>query len=169
MTLEYDAGTEWKLFDQLFGETLSYGISIPDWTAMRSARSLRKSSRSHVLLRATSSKGQLLVGPGDSEGQFDLSSLVVIIALATVSVSLFFVTAATVHIAELLPDSFFFASQLPLAYWLGLLATLSLFLIRNRVKDRARTLLEISALVLFSLYLFALPSFVYQDLSLIHI
>jgi hypothetical protein len=86
-----------------------------------------------------------------------------IIALVTVSVSLFFLTAATVHLAELPPDSFFFVSQLPLAYWLGLLATLSLFLIRSRVKDRARTLLEISALVLFSLYLFALPSFVYQD------
>jgi hypothetical protein len=31
------------------------------------------------------------------------------------------------------------------------------------VKDRARTLVEVSALILLSLYLFALPSFVYQD------
>jgi hypothetical protein len=130
---------------------------------MRNTGSPTNASRSRVALRFEPSKGQLLVGPGDSEGHLDLASLILIIALATVSVSLFFVTAATVHIAELPPDSFFFVSQLPLAYWLGLLATLSLFLIRSRVKDRARTLLEISALVLFSLYLFALPSFVYQD------
>ena len=79
------------------------------------------------------------------------------------AVSLFFLTAATVHLGELPPDSFFFVSQLPLAYWVGLLATVSLFLLRNRVKDRARTLLEVSALILFSVYLFALPSLVYQD------
>ena len=130
---------------------------------MRQRGSLTNTPRPRTALWAESSKGQLLVGPRDSEGQVDLASLIVIIALATVSVSLFFVTAATVRLAELPPDSFFFVSQLPLAYWLGLVATLSLFLIRNRVKDRARTLLEISALVLFSLYLFALPSLVYQD------
>ena len=133
-------------------------------TPMRNARSLRNASRRHVALRSDPSRGQLLVGPGDPEGQLDLASLLIIIALATVSVSLFFVTAATVHLAELPADSLFFVSQLPLAYWLGLLATLSLFLVRSRVKgDRARTLVEISALVLFSLYLFALPSLVYQD------
>ena len=130
---------------------------------MRNAGALTNASRPRVALRAESSKGQLLISPTDSEGHFDLASLMVIIGLATISISLFFVTAATVHLAELPPDSFFFVSQLPLAYWFGLLATLSLFLFRNRVKDRARTLLEISALVLFSLYLFALPSFVYQD------
>lgn len=130
---------------------------------MRNAGSLTSSSRRRIQLRAAYSKGQLLIGPSDSESQVDLASLTIIIALATVSISLFFVTAAIVHLAELPPDSFFFVSQLPLAYWLGLIATLSLFLIRNRVKHRARTLLEISVLVLFSLYLFALPSFVYQD------
>ena len=130
---------------------------------MKSARSLRNASRRHVVLRSDPSKDQLLVAHGDPKGQLDLASLLIIFALATVSVSLFFITAATVHLAELPADSFFFVSQLPLAYWVGLLATLSLFLIRSRVKDRARTLLEISALVLFSVYLFALPSFVYQD------
>jgi len=98
-----------------------------------------------------------------SEAQVDLANLIVIIALVTVAVSLFFLTAATVHLGELPPDSFFFVSQLPLGYWLGLLASVSLFLLRNRVKDRARTLLESSALILFSAYLFALPSLVYQD------
>jgi hypothetical protein len=83
--------------------------------------------------------------------------------LATIAVSLFFVTAATVHLGELPPDSLFFVSQLPLAYWLGLLATAGLFLIRSRLKGRAKTLLEISTLTLLSLYLFALPSLVYQD------
>ena len=98
-----------------------------------------------------------------SEAQVDLANLIVIIALVTVAVSLFFLTAATVHLGELPPDSFFFVSQLPLGYWLGLLASVSLFLLRNRVKDRARTLLESSALILLSAYLFALPSLVYQD------
>src|SRR3977135_2725786 len=151
-------GTDKQCFDP-FGETLSYSIPKPlDRTSMRNAGSLTNASRPRFALRAESPRGQLLVGPSDSEGQVELGSLIIIIALVTVSVSLFFITAATVHLAELPPDSFFFVSQLPLAYWLGLLATLSLFLIRNRVNDRARTLLEISALVIFSLYLFALPS-----------
>lgn len=130
---------------------------------MRNGRSLRNAPRRRVAIRSDPSKERLLVGPGDPEGQLDLGSLIIIFALATISVSLYFVTAATVRLAELPADSFFFVSQLPLAYWLGLLATLGLFLVRSRVKDGARTLLEICALVIFSLYLFALPSFAYQD------
>jgi hypothetical protein len=107
--------------------------------------------------------GQLLIGTSKPEEQVDLANLIVIVALVTVAVSLFFLTASTVHVGELPPDSFFFVSQLPIAYWLGLFATLSLFCFRGRLKDRARTILEISALALFALYLFALPSIVYQD------
>ena len=129
---------------------------------MRSGRSLTSTSKPRVPLHA-SSEGELLIGPSHLDGQIDLASFVTIIALATVAISFFFLTAATVHLGELPPDSLFFVSQLPLAYWLGLFATAGLFLIRNRVKDRAKTLLEISALTLLSLYLFALPSLVYQD------
>jgi len=45
-----------------------------------------------------------------SEAQVDLANLIVIIALVTVAVSLFFLTAATVHLGELPPDSFCFAT-----------------------------------------------------------
>src|SRR3989442_1430821 len=129
---------------------------------MRHARPLTASTRPWVAPHAFS-EGELLMEPSSSEGQVDLANFIIIVGLATVAVSLFFLTAATVHLGELPPDSFFFVSQLPLAYWVGLLATVSLFLLRNRVKDRARTLLEVSALILFSVYLFALPSLVYQD------
>ncbi|OLD56591.1 hypothetical protein AUI46_00135 [archaeon 13_1_40CM_2_52_13] len=129
---------------------------------MRHARPLTTSTRPWVAPQAFS-EGELLMESPRSEAQVDLANLIVIIALVTVAVSLFFLTAATVHLGELPPDSFFFVSQLPLGYWLGLLASVSLFLLRNRVKDRARTLLESSALILFSAYLFALPSLVYQD------
>jgi hypothetical protein len=124
---------------------------------------MTRSSRRRFSIGGAYEERQLLIGPSNQDDQIDVANLIVIIALATVAVSLFFVTAATVRVGELPPDSFFFISQLPLAYWLGLLAALSLFLVRNRVKDRARTILEVVALVLLSLYLFALPSLVYQD------
>src|SRR3989441_8375691 len=129
---------------------------------MRHARPLTASTRPWVAPHAFS-EGELLMEPSSSEGQVDLANFIIIVGLVTVAVSFFFSTAATVHLGELPPDSFFFVSQLPSAYWLGLLATAGLFLIRNRLKGRAKTLLEISALTLFSLYLFALPSLVYQD------
>jgi hypothetical protein len=130
---------------------------------IQSARSLRNRSTPWVSLHNAPSDDELLIRPSHPEGRVDLSDFIVIIALATVAISLFFLTIATVHLGELSPDSFFFVSQLPLAYWLGLFAVFGLFLIRNRVKDRARTLVEVSVLILLSLYLFALPSFVYQD------
>ena len=130
---------------------------------MRIARPLTNRSLPRFHAGAAPSDGQLVIGPPKLEGRVDLTNLTIIIALVTVAVSLFLLTAAIVHIGELPPDSFFFVSQLPLAYWIGLLATLSLFWFRSRAKDRARTILEICALTLFSVYLFALPSLVYQD------
>jgi hypothetical protein len=108
-------------------------------------------------------EGQMLVGSSSLETRVDLSTIIPVISLVTIAVSLFFVTASTIHLGDLAPDSFFFVSQLPLSYWVGLLAVLSLFLFRSRVKGQARTVLEVTALALFSLYLFALPSLVYQD------
>lgn len=130
---------------------------------MRKDRSLESSGRSRGSLQGLSSEGQFLIGASQDSGQIRLADFTVILAFATVAVSLFFVTAGTVRIGEIPPDSFSFVSQLPLAYWAGLSATLILFLLRNRVENGARTLVEVSALTLLSLYLFALPSFVYQD------
>src|SRR5947199_5095529 len=83
--------------------------------------------------------------------------------LATAAISSWLVAAATVRVPELPPDAFFYVHQLPSIYWLGLISTFALFALRNLVKNRARTFLEISALLLLAMYLFALPSFVYQD------
>src|SRR5205809_5405529 len=85
------------------------------------------------------------------------------IALCTAAISSWLLTAATVRIPELPPDAFFYVHQLPSIYWLGLISTFALFALRNLVKNRARTFLEISALLLLALYLFALPSFAYTD------
>src|SRR5947199_9503197 len=83
--------------------------------------------------------------------------------LATAAISSWLVAAATVRVPELPPDAFFYVHQLPSIDWLWLICTLALFSLRNLVKNRARTFLEISALLLLAMYLFALPSFVYQD------
>jgi len=53
-----------------------------------------------VALRAASQKGNYSSDLRTRKGQVDLGSLIIIIGLVTVSVSLFFVTAATVHIAS---------------------------------------------------------------------
>ena len=92
-----------------------------------------------------------------------LGRLVVVIALVTVSVSLWFISAGTVRISEIPPSAFFYLSQLPAAYWLGLASTLALFGARGLVRDRARTFVELAALFMLSLYLFGLTTVVYQD------
>jgi hypothetical protein len=124
---------------------------------------VKRPTRPRVLSETASTEGQLIVGSSHSEARVELSTVILILALVTIAVSLFFVTASTIHLGELAPDSFFFVSQLPLAYWVGLFATLGLFLFRSRVKGQVRAVLEVTALTLFSVYLFALPSLVYQD------
>ena len=93
----------------------------------------------------------------------EFSRFALLIGLGTISISFWFLTAGTVRIGQLPPDAFFYIAQLPPIYWLGLISTFALFALRNLVKDRARTVLEISALFLLALYLFGLPSFIYQD------
>jgi len=93
----------------------------------------------------------------------EFSRFALLVGLGTIALSFWFLTAATVRIGQLPPDAFFYISQLPSIYWLGLISTFALFALRNLVKERARTVLEILALFLLALYLFGLPSFVYQD------
>ncbi len=81
----------------------------------------------------------------------------------TLSISLWLFSAATVRIAVIPPDAFFYVSQLSVAYWLGLLSTIALLFARNLVVGRIRTGLEIASLFMLSLYLIGLPSFVYQN------
>ncbi len=84
-------------------------------------------------------------------------------ALSSASISLWFITAATVRITEIPPNAYFYLAQLPTTYWVGLVTTLGLFGVRGMVKDRARTIVELAAISLLSLYLFGLPSVSYQD------
>jgi len=139
------------------------GFRPLDRLKMPRASLAKITTRPRIGSATASSEGQLMVGSSHSDARVELSTVIPIIALMTIAVSLFFVTASTVRLGELAPDSFFFVSQLPLAYWVGLFATLSLFLFRSRVKGQVRTVLEVTVLTLFSVYLFALPSLVYQD------
>jgi hypothetical protein len=90
-------------------------------------------------------------------------SFAITVLLLSASISLWFVSAASVRISQVPPDAFYYLHQLPLSYWIGLLTTLALFGARGLVSNRARMLLELSTLFLFSLYLFAIPSVSYQD------
>src|ERR1700756_742479 len=119
------------------------------------AKSVRLAIPSSLEVFSTWSRSPL------ENAEFSRSALLV--GLGTIAISFWFLTAATVRIGELPPDAFFYISQLPAMYWLGLVSTFALFALRNLVKARARTVLEISALFLLALYLFALPSFIYQD------
>jgi len=122
-----------------------------------------KSGGRAVALRAQSSGRVFSGGSAPWLEEVEFKRLVVLMALGTAAISSWLLTAATVRIPELPPDAFFYVHQLPSIYWLGLISTFALFALRNLVKNRARTFLEISALLLLAMYLFALPSFVYQD------
>src|SRR5437879_8458793 len=122
-----------------------------------------KSGGRAVALRAQSSGRLFSGGSAPWLEEVEFKRLAVLMALGTAAISSWFVTAATVRIPELPPDAFFYVSQLPPIYWLGLISTFALLALRGLVKNHARTFLEISALLLLALYLFALPSFVYQD------
>jgi hypothetical protein len=92
-----------------------------------------------------------------------LRNFAILAGLFTVSISFWFLTAGTVKISQFPPDAFFYLNSLPVEYWAGLLATLALLGVRGMVRDRARTVLELSTLFLLCLYLFGLTSFVYQN------
>src|SRR6266566_5082712 len=113
--------------------------------------------------RAQSSGRVFFGGSAPCLEEVEFKRLAVLMALGNAAISSWLVTAATVRIPELPPDAFFYVHQLPSIYWLGLISTFALFALRGLVKNRARTFLEISALLLLAMYLFALPSFVYQD------
>jgi hypothetical protein len=93
----------------------------------------------------------------------ELRGFVAIVALLTVSISLWFYTAGTIKISQFPPNAFFYLNYLPFEYWLGLFATLALFGVRGFVRDRTRTVLELSTLFLLCMYLFGLTSFVFQN------
>lgn len=93
----------------------------------------------------------------------EFRNFVIIVALFTISISLWFFTAGMVKISEFPPNAFFYLNNLPFEYWLGLIATLALFGVRGFVRDRARTVLELSTLFLLCMYLFGLSSFVFQN------
>lgn len=86
-----------------------------------------------------------------------------IMGLATQAVSLWFITAGILRIAEFPADSLSYAGQLPLTYWWGLGATLALTTTRTLVRTRFRTGIEVSSLLLLALYTIGLPSFVYEN------
>ena len=92
-----------------------------------------------------------------------MRGFVSIVALLTISVSLWFYTAGAIKISQFPPNAFFYLNNLPFEYWLGLFATLALFGVRGFVRDRARTVLELSTLFLLCMYLFGLTSFVFQN------
>jgi hypothetical protein len=93
----------------------------------------------------------------------ELRNFIVIVALVTISISLWLFTAGTVKISQFPPNAYFYMNELPPEYWLGLLATLALFGVRGLVRDRTRIVLELSTLFLLCMYLFGLTSFVYQN------
>src|SRR6266480_4048181 len=101
-----------------------------------------------IAFRAQSSGRVFSGGPEPWLEEVEFKRLAVLMALGTAAISSWLVTAATVRIPELPPDAFFYVHQLPSIYWLGLISTFALFALRNLVKSRARTFLEISALLL---------------------
>ena len=102
-------------------------------------------------------------GTGSFYEEIGVRRFAAVVGLLTLSISLWLFTAAKVRISVIPPDAFFLVNQLPGAYWLGLFSTISLLPARNLVTGKARTCLEIASLLMLSLYIIGLPSFVYQN------
>src|SRR6266571_78483 len=102
-------------------------------------------------------------GTGSFYEEIGVRRFAAVVGLLTLSISLWLFTAAKVRISAIPPDAFFLVNQLPGAYWLGLFSTISLLPARNLVTGKARTCLEIASLLMLSLYIIGLPSFVYQN------
>jgi len=89
--------------------------------------------------------------------------LVLLAALLTQGIAMWFVTAAAVHVATFPPDSFYFLSRLPLSYWWGIAVTFAILATRTIFLGRVKTAVEVSSLLLLALYLIGLPSLVYEN------
>jgi hypothetical protein len=93
----------------------------------------------------------------------ELRSFIITLMLGTQAISLWFITASNLRITMFTANSFYYFSHLPIIYWWGLAASLSLFFTRSFFRGRGQIALDISALFLLAFYLIGLPSFSYQD------
>ncbi len=93
----------------------------------------------------------------------EMRSFVILLMLSTQAVSLWFITASIFRVTIFPANSFYYFSHLPITYWWGLAATMTLFFVRSSLQGRARIALEISALFILAFYLIGLSSFSYQD------
>ncbi len=88
--------------------------------------------------------------------------IILLVALATQAVSMWFLTAGIVKVSIFPPDSLYYLRQLPFTYWWGLAATLALLAAAGSLTQRFRVGVELSTLFLLALYVIGLPSFVYE-------
>src|SRR3989442_11251527 len=130
---------------------------------MRSGRSSVEHATGVIIFGRPASKDTLSLETTPFYEEIGVLRFAAVAGLLTLSISLWLFTAATVRIAVIPPDAFFYVNQLSAAYWLGLFSTLALLPARNLIVGRARTWLELAGLFMLSLYLIGLPSFVYQN------
>ena len=93
-----------------------------------------------------------------------------IIAILLVNIfTLWLLTIVTTHISEYPPDALYYAKQMPVFYWIGIvLSCIIIFLLYYiPLQDSKKNILiEIGLLVLLILYLFGIPSFIYDNARL---
>jgi hypothetical protein len=91
----------------------------------------------------------------------------VIILLLINAFTLWLLTIATTHIYKIPPDPFYYAKQLPIFYWIGMMLiciTLILSLYGQPLpKPKKHEFTEIIFIIILILYLFGTPSFIYTN------
>ncbi|MBT9139999.1 MAG: hypothetical protein DDT30_00571 [Dehalococcoidia bacterium] len=89
----------------------------------------------------------------------------IIVLLLVSMVTLWLLTIAEMCITKFPPDSFYFATQLPIYYWAGLVLGCSALwlLVSSSSKGRHSAILDICFIIILAMYLFGIPSFVYAN------
>lgn len=83
---------------------------------------------------------------------------------------LWLLTIATTHIHTFPPDAFYYAKKLPIYYWVGmiLISIMIILLLYTKqiLKSKQNELIELIFISIIILYLFGLPSFLYDNIRI---
>src|SRR2546426_10267555 len=129
---------------------------------MRSGRSSVEHATGGMIFGRPASKDTLSLETTPFYEEIGVLRFAAVAGLLTLSISLWLFTAATVRIAVIPPDAFFYVNQLSAAYWLGFFSTPALLPARSLIVGRARTLVGLASLFMVSLFLIGVSSFVFQ-------
>src|SRR5256712_9723494 len=125
-------------------------------TVMRSGRSSVANATGGMIFGRPAPKVAILLETSPFYEGIGARRFAAVAGLLTLSISLWLFTAATVRIAVIPPDAFFYVNPLSAAFSLGLFSTLATLPTRSLIVWKARKRFERASLFMASVYLHGL-------------